>query len=84
MLSTRFGLIAPDNREDRSRFQYSCSRESRRLTVWSCTRPLLTITAGPHVLVLSPAILVEVLRVLTYPKVRERWPSGDDSIDQRL
>jgi uncharacterized protein len=45
---------------------------------------LLTIIGGPHVLVLSPAILIEVRRVLSYPNVRERWPLGDDSIDRYL
>jgi len=45
---------------------------------------LLTIVSGPHVLVLSSAILVEVQRVLTYPRVQARWPLTEDSIEQYL
>ncbi len=45
---------------------------------------LLTIVSGPHVLVLSPAILVEVQRVLTYPHVRARWPLTGEAIEQYL
>lgn len=39
---------------------------------------LLTVLAGPHVLVLSSAILDEVQRVLNYPHVQARWalPAG--------
>jgi putative PIN family toxin of toxin-antitoxin system len=45
---------------------------------------LLTIVSGPHVLVLSPAILVEVQRVPTYPHVQARWPLAAESIEQYL
>ena len=45
---------------------------------------LLTIAFGPHVLVLSPAILTEVKRVLTYPRVQARWPLSDEVIDKYL
>lgn len=39
---------------------------------------LLTVLSGPHVLVLSSAILDEVQRVLNYPHVQARWalPAG--------
>ena len=39
---------------------------------------LLTVLAGPHVLVLPSAILDEVQRVLNYPRVQARWalPAG--------
>jgi putative PIN family toxin of toxin-antitoxin system len=36
------------------------------------------------VLVLSPAILVEVRRVLDYPRVQARWPLTKNVIDQYL
>ena len=45
---------------------------------------LLIIVAGPHVLILSSAILVEVQRVLTYPHVQARWPLGKEAIEQSL
>ena len=45
---------------------------------------LLTIVSGPHVLILSSAILVEVQRVLTYPHVRARWPLTEEAIEQYL
>jgi putative PIN family toxin of toxin-antitoxin system len=45
---------------------------------------LLTIVSGPHVLILSSAILVEVQRVLTYPHVRARWPLTGEAIEQYL
>ncbi len=45
---------------------------------------LLTIARGPHVLILSTAILIEVRRVLSYPNVQVRWPLGDNDIDQYL
>jgi predicted nucleic acid-binding protein len=45
---------------------------------------LLTIAAGPDVLVISTAILVEVRRVLNCPNVRARWPLGEDAIDRYL
>jgi len=43
---------------------------------------LLKIVSGPHELVLSPAILMEVQRVLTYPHVQARWPLTPEAIDQ--
>jgi putative PIN family toxin of toxin-antitoxin system len=45
---------------------------------------LLTIVSGPHVLILSPAILVQVQRVLTYPRVHARWPLTGEAIEQYL
>ena len=45
---------------------------------------LLTIVSGPHVLVLSSAILVEVQRVLTYAHVQARWPLTAKAIEQYL
>jgi len=45
---------------------------------------LLKIVAGPHVLVLSPAILTEVHRVLKYPNVQSKWPLAEDDIDRCL
>jgi uncharacterized protein len=45
---------------------------------------LLTIVSGPHVLILSSAILVEVERVLTYPHVQARWPLAGEAIEQYL
>jgi len=44
----------------------------------------LTIVSGPHVLVLSSAILVEVQRVLTYPHVQARWPLTEEAIERYL
>jgi len=45
---------------------------------------LLTIVSGAHVLILSSAILVEVQRVLTYPRVHARWPLTNEAIEQYL
>jgi putative PIN family toxin of toxin-antitoxin system len=45
---------------------------------------LLTAASGPHTLILSSAILVEVQRVLTYPRVQARWPLTSGAIDQYL
>ena len=45
---------------------------------------LLTIVSGPHVLILSSAILAEVQRVLTYPRVQARWPLTGEAIEQYL
>jgi len=45
---------------------------------------LLNIVSGPHVLILSPAILVEVQRVLAYPHVQARWPLTREAILQYL
>ena len=42
------------------------------------------ITAGPHALVLSAAILTEVARVLTYPHVQARWMLSQETIGQYL
>src|SRR5271168_1445699 len=44
----------------------------------------MTIISGPHVLILSPAILVEVQRVLTYPRVHARWPLTGEAMEQYL
>lgn len=43
---------------------------------------LLTILAGPHILVVSTAILTEIQRVLSYPHVQARWPLTADAIAQ--
>jgi predicted nucleic acid-binding protein len=45
---------------------------------------LLTTVAGPHTLILSPAILIEVGRVLAYPHVRARWPMSKEMIEEYL
>jgi putative PIN family toxin of toxin-antitoxin system len=45
---------------------------------------LVTIVSGPHTLILSPAIMVEVRRVLTYPQVQARWPLTQAAIEQYL
>ena len=42
---------------------------------------LITVVSGPHVLVLSEAILTEVRRVLTYPRVQMRWPLSSEAIE---
>jgi putative PIN family toxin of toxin-antitoxin system len=41
---------------------------------------LLTVVSGPHVLVLSSAILDEIQRVLNYPHVQARWPLPAEAI----
>jgi len=43
---------------------------------------LLTVLSGPHVLVLSSAILTEVQRVLNYPHVQTRWALPAEVIAQ--
>jgi putative PIN family toxin of toxin-antitoxin system len=43
---------------------------------------LVTILSGPHVLVLSEAILTEVRRVMTYPRVQARWPLSTEAIER--
>lgn len=45
---------------------------------------LLTIVSGPHLLILSTPILVEVQRVLNYPHVQALWPLTQDAIDRYL
>ena len=35
-------------------------------------------------LILSPAVLVEVQRVLSYPHVKARWPLTEEAIEQYL
>ncbi len=42
---------------------------------------LLRSVSGPHVLVLSAPILIEVGLVLAYPHVRARWPLSPETID---
>lgn len=43
---------------------------------------LVTILSGWHVLVLSEAILTEVRRVMTYPRVQARWPLSTEAIER--
>jgi uncharacterized protein len=43
---------------------------------------LTTILFGPHVLVISEAILTEVRRVLAYPRVQARWPLSVEAIER--
>jgi putative PIN family toxin of toxin-antitoxin system len=43
---------------------------------------LLTVLSGPHVLVLSSAILDEVQRALNYPHVQARWPLPAEAIER--
>ena len=45
---------------------------------------LLTVVSGPHLLIVSRAILVEVQRVLSYPHVQTRWPLMKEAIQQYL
>ncbi|HEY3739062.1 MAG TPA: putative toxin-antitoxin system toxin component, PIN family [Bryobacteraceae bacterium] len=45
---------------------------------------LLTVLSGPHTLILSPAILAEVERVLSYPRVQARWPLTAEAIERYL
>ena len=45
---------------------------------------LLTVASGPHVLVVSAPILIEVRRVLAYPHVQARWPLTPEAIEQYL
>lgn len=45
---------------------------------------LLTIVSGAHSLVLSPAILIEVQRVLKYPRVQACWPLAPEAISQYI
>jgi putative PIN family toxin of toxin-antitoxin system len=45
---------------------------------------LLTTLSGPHTLILSPAILAEVRRVLAYPHVQARWLLTPETIEQYL
>jgi putative PIN family toxin of toxin-antitoxin system len=43
---------------------------------------LVTVLSGPHVLILSEAILTEVQRVMTYPRVQSRWPLSVEVIER--
>ena len=43
---------------------------------------LVTILTGPHVLVMSEAILTEVRRVLSYPRIQARWPLSSEAIEK--
>ena len=43
---------------------------------------LRTVLSGPHVLVLSEAILTEVSRVMAYPRVQARWPLSPEAIER--
>ncbi|HXA50906.1 MAG TPA: putative toxin-antitoxin system toxin component, PIN family [Candidatus Acidoferrum sp.] len=43
---------------------------------------LVTVLSGPHVLVLSEAILTEVRRVMAYPRVQARWPLSTQAIER--
>ena len=45
---------------------------------------LLTTVSGPHTLILSAPILIEVRRVLNYPHVQARWPLTQEAIEQYL
>ena len=45
---------------------------------------LLTTASPPHTLLISAPLLVEVQRVLTYPRVAKRWPLPPEVIDQYL
>jgi len=60
-------------------------RANPKVSPQGLARDLLpTIVSGPHVLILSSAILVEVQRVLTYPHVQARWPLTGETIEQYL
>lgn len=43
---------------------------------------LVTVVSGPHVLVLSEAILTEVRRVMSYPRLQARWPLSIEAIER--
>jgi uncharacterized protein len=45
---------------------------------------LLTTVSSPNTLILSPAIMTEVRRVLAYPHVQARWPLTQEAIEQYL
>ena len=45
---------------------------------------LLTTVSGPHVLILSSPILIEVQRVLTYSHVQARWPLRQEAISSGI
>jgi len=45
---------------------------------------LVTVLSGPHVLVVSEAILTEVQRVLRYPRVQARWPLSAEAIERYI
>lgn len=45
---------------------------------------LLTVASGPHLLVLSAPILIEVRRVLAYPHVQAHWPLAPEAIERYL
>jgi putative PIN family toxin of toxin-antitoxin system len=45
---------------------------------------LLTVVFGPHVLILSPAILIEVKRVLSYSHIQARWHLSGEAIEKYL
>jgi putative PIN family toxin of toxin-antitoxin system len=60
-------------------------RANPKVSPQGLARELLeTIVSGPHVLVLSPAILLEVQRVLSYPHVQARWPLAVEAIEKYL
>ena len=41
---------------------------------------LLAVLSGPHVLIVSSAILTGIERVLNYPRVQARWPLTAEAI----
>jgi putative PIN family toxin of toxin-antitoxin system len=43
-------------------------------------RLLQEIISGPHILVISPYILSEIARVLSYPRLQARWQLNEETI----
>jgi putative PIN family toxin of toxin-antitoxin system len=43
---------------------------------------LVTLLSGPHVLVLWEAILTEVRRVMSYPRIQAPWPLSAEAIER--
>ncbi len=43
-------------------------------------RLLQEIISGPHILVISPYILSEIARVLSYPRLQARWQLDEETI----
>jgi putative PIN family toxin of toxin-antitoxin system len=60
-------------------------RANTKASPQSLGREILgTTVAGPHTLILSPPILIEVGRVLAYPHVQARWPMSKEMIEEYL
>ena len=58
------GHIVTGNREDCSRYEYPRARQPYSVSLGLARELLLTTVSGPHTLILSAPILIEVRRVL--------------------